>query len=47
MTQDHPGILLNNHCERLKAAIMPNQFIAYISFNYKYLLCECFYGLAS
>jgi hypothetical protein len=46
MTKDHSGTFLNNHCERLKAEIMPNQLIAYISLNYKYLLYECFYWLA-
>jgi hypothetical protein len=45
MSKDHSGTLLNNHCEQLKAEIMPNQFIVYISLNYKYLLYECFYWL--
>ena len=46
MTKDHSETLLNNHCEQLKAEIMPNQLIANISLNYKYLLYECFYWFA-
>ena len=43
MTKDDSGTLLNNHWEQHKAEIVPNQCIAYISYNYKYILRECVY----